>query len=361
MLTVYMDESGFTGEDLLCPEQPIFVHVSTTLTDAECAALHEEHFTGTQGHELKHKNLSKRPSGQNRVAGLINSVRELKKCTVWACHKEFTLLTYLVDLWVEPAMRQDGIDLYKDGGNLGLCNMAYYCLRAFQGDQFLRGHLRRFQHMMISRTMKSYREFWRELYRDYDRTDKRTKDILVYFLGGEMKLGPSQLREIPRRALDPALTTVAETCGYWRKGTDAPITLVHDKSSSLAKDRWLWDLLASPDIEPRTIGIPGREAVYPLNVVQTRFQDSRTHLQLQICDLIAGATAMWCRQFIVLPTKKEYVKQLGNAGIESLRIGAIWPEFAVDPEKLGRKGWSGESVDFLTAQLEKLLTKPVRR
>ncbi len=358
MLTVYMDESGFTGEDLLSPEQRIFVHVSTTLSDEECAVLHKEYFSGTQGPELKHKNLSKRPSGQRRIVGFINAVQGLGKCTVWVCHKEFTLLTYLVDLWVEPAMHRDGIDLYQDGGNLALCNMAYYCLRTFQSDRFLREHLRRYQRMMVLRTRKSYREFWQELYRDYHRTDKRTKYILVFFLGGEMKLGYERLRKIPKRALDPAFTTMMQTCGHWRKHTDAPLNLVHDKSSSLAKDKWLWDLFTSPDIEERTIGLPGRETVYPLNVIQTEFADSRSHLQLQFCDLVAGATAAWCRQFIGQSHDKDYVEQLGSAGIEELRIGAIWPHPEVDPEKLGMKGWSGEGVDFLAEQLAKLVEKP---
>jgi hypothetical protein len=349
-----MDESGFTGEDLLSPDQPIFVHVSTTLSDEESAALYKEYFSGTQGAELKHKNLSKRSRGQDRIVGFFNAVEGTEKCTVWLCHKEFTLLTYLVDLWVEPAMRQDGIDLYRDGANLGLCNMTYFCLRTFQSEQYLTRHLQRFQRMMIRRTRRSYREFWEELYRNYHCTDERTKDILVFFLGGEMKLGYEQLREIPKRALDPAFTTALETCAHWRKHTDASLRLVHDKSSSLAKDRWLWELITSPDLEQRTIGVPGRETVYPLNVAQTGFADSRSHLQLQFCDLIAGATAAWCRQFIDLSYDKKYVELLGKAGIENLRIGMIWPQAEVDPEKLGMKGWSGEGVDFLAEQLAKL-------
>lgn len=361
MLTVYMDESGFTGEDLMNPEQRIFVHVSTTLSDDECAALHSKYFSGTQGHELKHKNLSKRRSGQRRIVGLINEIRGLRKFTVWICHKEFTLLTYLVDLWVEPAMRRDGIDLYQDGRNLGLCNMAYYCLRTFQSDRFLREHLRRFQRMMIRRTSKSYREFWQELHQDYQHTDKRTKGILVFFLVGEMKLGYEQLRKIPKRAIDPAFTTAMETCGHWRKHTKAPLGLIHDKSSNLAKDKWLWDLVTSPNIEERTIGPPGRARIYPLNLTQTEFADSRSHLQLQFCDLVAGATAVCCRKFFDQPHPEDYVEQLGGAGIEDLRIGAIWPQFEVDPEKLGMKGWSGEGVDFFAEQLEKLATKSQSR
>src|SRR5262245_22648259 len=176
MLTVFMDESGFTGEDLLSLEQPIFVHVSTALSDHEAAALYKKHFHGTQGVELKHKNLSKRSRGQGRIVDLVQDIKDTKKCTVWLCHKEFTLLTYLVDWWVEPAMRQDGIDLYLDGANLGLCNMVYYCLRAFQGERYLREHLQRFQRMMILRSGKSYGDFWQEVYRDYRRVDKRTKE-----------------------------------------------------------------------------------------------------------------------------------------------------------------------------------------
>jgi len=172
-----MDESGFTGEDLLRPEQPVFVHVSTCLSDGECAALAKDYFSGVQANELKHKNLSRRPSGQSRIADLVKAVRGTDKFTIWLCHKEFLLLTYLVDLWVEPSMYKHGMDLYKDGGSLALSNMTYYCLKTFQSDRFLRSHLERFQRMMRYRTIQSYRTFFSMLHKDYLRTDKMTQDM----------------------------------------------------------------------------------------------------------------------------------------------------------------------------------------
>ena len=66
---------------------------------------------------------------------------------------------------------------------------------------------------------------------------------------------------------------------------------------------------------------------------------------------------MWCRQLIGQSHHKDYVEQLGRAGIEDLRIGAIWPHPEVDPEELGMKGWSGEAVDFFAEQLAKLVEK----
>jgi hypothetical protein len=42
-----------------------------------------------------------------------------------------------------------------------------------------------------------------------------------------------------------------------------------------------------------------------------------------------------------------------DTGVHELQIGCIWPHFEVDLEKLGMKGWSGESVEFLTEQMKK--------
>ena len=41
----FFDESGYTGDDLLNPDQPAFVLAATTLSDKEAAALLSEHFS----------------------------------------------------------------------------------------------------------------------------------------------------------------------------------------------------------------------------------------------------------------------------------------------------------------------------
>src|SRR5262245_66047486 len=114
-LTAYMDESGFTGEDHANSELPVFVHVSITLSDEEAKALHADLLSWSQAAELKHKKLAKSTRGQDAIVQLVQALRGTGKCTVWLCHKQFALLTYLVDLWIEPAMHLDGLDLYQDG------------------------------------------------------------------------------------------------------------------------------------------------------------------------------------------------------------------------------------------------------
>lgn len=355
-LTFFMDESGFTGEDLMAGGQPIFAHTSTVLSDERCQELYKEFFAGTQARELKHKVLTRRAGGRDRVVRLIEAIHQHDReaFTCWLVHKEFILLTYLIDLWVEPAAHLDGVDLYKDGANLAMSNMTYYCLHAFEGEAFLRGHLLRFQKMMMKRTPAAYREFWRHIYADYERADRHTKDILVYFIYGERRLGFSHLQRLPKRAIDPGMPGAVFTCAHWRRQTDLPLGLIHDKSSRMAQDKELWDMITSPDIEKMTLGIPGWEMKFPLNVRQTEFADSKDHLQLQFCDLLAGASAAWARRFTGPDHDREYHERLDAAGIENFKIGAIWPELEVSPDALGRRGWSGEFTDAVAGQLAKL-------
>jgi len=66
-MQIFLDESGYTGEDLKNKDQPIFVLASTNLKEQECRAIFKEVFSGIQAEELKHSTLTKKPSGQERI------------------------------------------------------------------------------------------------------------------------------------------------------------------------------------------------------------------------------------------------------------------------------------------------------
>src|SRR5262249_3130136 len=137
------------------------------------------------------------------------------------------------------------------------------------------------------------------------------------------------------------------TCARWRTTTKEPMVLIHDQSSNLAKDIELWNLLASPAADNLTIGMPNRDSIYPLNVAKTEFRDSKDSLQLQFCDLVAGAMAAAVRRPFGLTHDAEYAGALAVAGIERVSIGGIWPAPEVSPDRLGTRGWTGRPIDAL--------------
>jgi hypothetical protein len=357
-LTFFMDESGFTGEDLLSADQPVFAHASTTASADLCRELYIEFFRGTQAPELKHSKLAGRPRGRDRIVKFLKTLhddhRDLFTCYI--IHKEFCLLTFLVDRWVEWAMYLDGYDLYRDGGALAFSNLSFFSLRTFQSDDFLRRHLVRFQNMMRQRTLLAYQDFWGAMYADYRRVDPRTQEILSMFLFSERRLGYPHLLRAPPRSIDVAIPSAVQSCVHWRRGHKRPLVLIHDRSSYLAKDQDLWDLITSPNVDEMVVGIPGRDMELPLNVRRTVFEESKDHLQLQFCDLLAGAMAHFGGSVIAEAATDDYRKRLEDLGIEKFLIGSIWPELKVTPEELGTRGASGEFVERLTEQLRRLDT-----
>jgi hypothetical protein len=246
-------------------------------------------------------------------------------------HKEFCLLTKLVDLWLEPALYKDGVDFYDRGQNLAFCNMAWFCLRTFESAAFLRGHLARFQRMVRDRTRQSYQLFWQPIYQDSKRCRKETKQILDFFLAAEYRLGYEHLLALPERSLEISLTSAIQTVSHWRKGANEVITVVHDNSSTMAREKWIWDAITSPDVPAFRVGHSGGADEYPLRVGATLFADSSDHLQLQYADLLAGATVAWARSLLHGASKTHYAGALKGVGIEESLIGGIWPVPKVEP------------------------------
>jgi len=325
-MRLYLDESGYTGEDLINTEQPIFVLASTNLFDNECKAIYRQVFTGIKTAELKHSVLRRSASGRKRIIEFVKTIKERNSAfATFTINKEFALVTKLIDLWVEPALHKSGIDLYRKGANIALSNVCFFCLRTFQSSRFLRKHLRRFQEMMRRPTPKSYRVFWNGIYADYNLVDQQTKEILVYFLGGERILGYQYLLSLPARSLDLAFPTALAIINHWRQGKEGFVEVIHDKSSNMSREQWIWDALVSPGVPPAVVGYDRRKWQFPLNVKQTRFVDSKAHLQLQYVDLLAGSTAAWAQSMIDESCRNEYTDTLNEVGIEAFKVNQIWP------------------------------------
>jgi hypothetical protein len=162
-------------------------------------------------------------------------------------------------------------------------------------------------------------------------TRKRTKEpvakVLDFFLMAERDLGLPHLFELPTKCLDVALTVALGIIEHWRESSTEQFSVVHDGSSNLAKEKWMWDALVSPDVPQQLVGFDERITRFPLGVAKTTFADSTVHRQLQISDVLAGASATWAASLIYHAPKKrlQYCKDLEAAGIRKLLCGAIWP------------------------------------
>jgi len=120
-----IDESGYTGFDLLNPEQRFQGATAVAIDDDEARRLIREHFPKLQADELKYRALARRPTNCARLMALQRHVLGHHKCVTYVCDKRYLLLLMFLDYAVEPFYYSRGMDFYHDGQNYSLASLLY--------------------------------------------------------------------------------------------------------------------------------------------------------------------------------------------------------------------------------------------
>jgi Protein of unknown function (DUF3800) len=336
-MDLFMDEAGYTGPDLVNRDQPVFVLASTVLTDGEAQDLVTACFPSQEpGRELKHSRLSRTKKWRAEVVEFFRQVPN-DQVAFFGVHKEFALLAFLIDFWLEPLAYRDGVNLYARGANIALSNVSFITLGATLGLEGRRELLRQFQVMTRDRTPFAYESFW-DSFRDATRRHDLIQKAIGGLLAAEMELGWPHLHKLPADLLDLGDYGLLDTIQFWRKKySDSQFDLIHDHSKMIERNRQRWEAVLDPSNPAATVGQDRRTIEFPLPVRGLQLEDSETFLQLQIADIVAGAACT------VLNAKarnasSDYTDRLLDVGILNSIAGGIWPSDAISPEELETVG-----------------------
>jgi hypothetical protein len=314
----------------------------------EAQLLLDECFGADREREVKHARLSKTQRGRKQLLTFFEKLdpRSRKAC-FYGVHKEYVLLAYLIDFWLEPLAHRDGFNLYERGANIALTNVSYITLGATLGVEGRRELLRRFQVMQRDRTEFAYASFWDFLYEAVNK-HRLIEDVLVGLIVAERELGWKHLQELPTDLLDLGEYGLLETVGFWRfQYPGAQLTLIHDTSKMIQRNRKKWEAVLDPTNPSATVGQDRRTIEFPLPVRGLHLAESQNHPQLQIADLVAGGAAalMSARARVKMTPYSEGLMRLGL--LEAI-AGGVWPSAMISPEELETEGpVLGDAADFI--------------
>lgn len=280
-----IDESGYTGFDLLNEAQPFQGASAIGINDAEAARLIREYFPRLQAPELKYRSLSKRASNHPRLLGLIGDLLANHKCITYLCDKRFALLLKFVDYGVEPFYYERNVDFYADGRNYALASVLYYAGARLLGGEAMKRLERAFQDAMklkspaaLSNLVIAARHTnWRKL---EDAT------------GPLVHADPDCLGAIatPGVTTDMALPVLLALITRMELMSDGPYRVEHDQSKNLLTYH---DLLQrqidhTDEAEFRQSALASIR--YPLKLSEVTQVDSKTSPAVQLADVLIGAT-----------------------------------------------------------------------
>ena len=338
METVFVDESGYSGGDLLNTEQPVFALGSMCCTEDVCLDLKRAFFHRVQARELKHFQMAKYGSQQRMVVSFLqylDSHRDLFRFTV--VHKRYALVCKIVDIVIETVMREDGYDLYERGGNIALANLFYYTLPVFMGEDSFVELLGAFQAFLRQLTDESYHAFFDVV--ESGMMHDGASDLQQMLLLCEPRLDLSAVRSAGRLVTDLAVTSAFCLMAEWRGQVRAELELIHDRASDMASHRDVWDAVTDPSVDPVLLGYDRRTLALPLSVRPTRFEESVSFAGLQLSDIIAGASNRVHSWLLAgRPVEDVYSVQLAECFANWSPTMCIWPRPEVDPVALGTNG-----------------------
>lgn len=336
MSTIFLDECGYTGQNLLDTEQPVLTLASLTLPESDCKELKNYFFRNVQSTELKYSSLSRRPRQQRMILEFLKELSEKPSLVKFSfAHKKFVLITKMVEMLVEPACYEDGIDLYDRGANIGLANLLFYTLPVFGGVDFFNALLKNFQEMMRFRTKESHQTFFEPIFLQEYSSD--LNELLVFFRVSHLKFGYELLET--KDHLDIAVSLTLLLMSLWQQDLNDGIVLVHDDSSAMARERKIWDAIVDPNLPSIEVGYDRRKTQFPIGVIKTCPEDSRSWAGLQLADILAGAftrCARWLSEGENVDD--EFGKSLTEIVGEAFSCFPIAPEKKFTPDQLGTTG-----------------------
>lgn len=346
--TLYFDESGFTGHNLLDAAQPIFVLASSDIKGDVAREILDRSFPRYRGSEFKFSNLWR----SNHKGGLVefgNSFKSLDHHTfIWMIDKRFCVLTKIVDFLIEPYITDTGFDFYADGFCWKYANYIHFGLTQFAPPETL------------DRLLNAYQSFSRNPSRDALRTlqsrlsklaDEAEHPVHVFL--EQMALGANlfdryhELRSF-RRSDEVHFTSMLAAVTHWRQTFDEDFAIVHDASANFFRQQDIWERITNEHVPRQLFPLgDGTTVEYPLRVISTTAVDSRECPSVQFCDICAGLAARHFDPRIAAPNR-QLLNQALEAGFSSVEYNGIRPDRLFPDQIPPRRRAEPDSVERMT-------------
>lgn len=345
------DESGNTGQDLLNPNQPIFSLASVCLSEAETDEAINI-LTARAGQEVKFSNLVRSTAGRQRVLSFLQSpCAKFDKAKTYVIHKRYMVVGKIVDLLIEPLAHRDGLNLYEQGCNIAMTNLYYTCLPTVCGEDEFSYFLGRFVEMIRKKDENSILAFYKSCeHMYYSAKIPEFKNDLAVILKS-VEVIDEVLRASDATQLDPSVTSFVQHCASWGACLGCNFDVIYDESKPIRQKEALLSLLMAKDEPEVQVGYDYRKMFLPLKATGIKFGDSKKVKQLQVADVIAGASVYWARGFIEANIDRDFCEKLEGHGIRSLVIGCLWPSADVTPQELGTEELGGIDPNEFMAKL----------
>ena len=280
----HIDESGYTGFDLLNLEQRFQGAAAVAITDDEAARLIRAHFPKLQAPELKYHALALRSGYQRPLLELQRAVLSQHKCVTYVCDKRYLLMLMFMDYAVEPFYYERRMNFYQDGQNYTLASLLYMVGPTLFGKTAFAEVMAAFQRAIKVKTAQTLEALVRAVRRlDWQQ--------LPEALGPIALAAPECLSAIttPGVSTDIAMVVLQSLISRMEVMASGPYRVKHDQSKNLLTYHELLQRFIDHQDEVEFRQSQIATIRFPLKLSSVTQVDSKTSPAVQIADVMIGA------------------------------------------------------------------------
>lgn len=352
--TIYLDESGNTGHNLIDDEQLVFTLCGCNYSDKQAKKLIDV-VNSKSPTEVHFKNLKRRKSGQDGIIRLMsNSLISKKHVKVELINKNYMVITKIVDILIETMSKLSNIDLKKNGLNISLSNMQYYLLPEYCGEERFQFMLKQFVLMIKKQTKEAIESYYNSVLELKTNCTDNDVEVLVDLILVTKYIVDKELVKFDKSELDPCIPAFMCLCSIWNGFYKNGFHIVHDDSKSINEQKKMFAKFMDLNQESTLIGYDRRKFTLPIKGRSLKFANSKESLQIQVADIIASSIAYWANG--VLKKSNDYLfLELNKLNLARLLIkDTVWPSQFITPSELNTEFDGGlDAVRYATRILQK--------
>lgn len=343
-----IDESGYTGFDLLNPDQRFQGATALSIDPEEATRLIREHFPKLQASELKYSSLARRPGNRPRLLALQRDVLSGHNCVTLICDKRYLLLLMFLDYATEPFYYERGVNFYEDGQNFSLASLLYYAGPTLLGKAEFDATLAAFQQAVKEKTPAALEQLVRAA--------RRTKWMeMPEALGPLAEASRACLAAIstPGVTTDAAYLVLQGLISRMEVMADGPYRVEHDRSENLLNYHAVLERFVAHDKPAEFKQTQITSLRFPLRLAAVTQVDSKQSPAVQLADVMIGAAIEAAKAMTASPEGGAAAREVFGQYANEQFIHIV-PSLDFEEQKRFRQGsQGGEFIDYVAKHLAK--------
>ncbi len=280
-----IDESGYTGFDLLNADQRFQGASAIAINNDDAGRLIKEHFPRLQAPELKYSALSRRASNHPRLLGLVKDLLNDFDCVTYVADKRFMLTLMFVDYAVEPYYYERGFDLYENGQNYAMASMLHMAGPVLLGEAKFAALMGAFQRATKEKSPQSLQQL-------VDAASATNWGELPEVLGPLAQYADRDCLSAiatPGVSTDIAIVVLISLITRMEVMTEGAYQVEHDQSKNLSTYHDLLQRFIDHDEEAEFRATDITSLRFPLKLAEVTQVDSKVNPAVQLADVMIGA------------------------------------------------------------------------